>query len=122
MQKHGQWVVDGREKENESWVCSICGEGRHSFENEMEAKEHPKVCPDCGAMMTDDIEPREKAAGYNLRHRYYVEMVGKEVTTSGYVWLTKAEYELVKRIADFDNWEELRFKPESGHFYIGPEG
>ena len=41
--------------------------------------------------------------------------------TTGTMMLTKEEYEIVKRVTDISNWDDLEEGSWSGHFYISCE-
>lgn len=52
MEKDYHWVTPGGDP---VWTCSNCGGGKHVFGIEsMESQ--PKICPDCGATMTNAKE------------------------------------------------------------------
>ena len=44
-----------------------------------------------------------------------------EGCTFGQMWLTKEEYEIVKRVTDTRNWENLDAETWCGSFYISCE-
>lgn len=45
-------------------------------------------------------------------------MVSAEESTTGTMMLTKEEYEIVKRVTDISNWDDLDYGPWSGNFSI----
>lgn len=45
-------------------------------------------------------------------------MQSAEGTTTGFMMLTKEEYEIVKRVSDYNNWEDLDYDAWCGGLFI----
>ncbi len=55
-----EWIMEenynwSRLRRDPFWTCSICGGGKHIFGIES-VESQPKICPDCGATMTNAKE------------------------------------------------------------------